>query len=63
MAERDAPIRSGFLQLDATWNPDDGGTAKLEAGYHPLQNVEAFAFAQADQATGIGAGVGVRWDF
>jgi hypothetical protein len=57
-----APAGTGYVQLDATFDLDDGAVGRLEAGLRPFRDTTIFAFGQLDRS-GPSAGVGARWDF
>ena len=59
----DVPVRKGFLQLGAVWDPVGGAEARLEAGAHLLPGLAAFGFASATPGRGPAVGVGARWLF
>lgn len=62
LALKDAPVKSGYIQLDATLNPLELA-ARLSAGLHPTSSTTVFGFAQASTLSGLGAGLGARWEF
>lgn len=46
-----------------TYSQMAGTTARVEAGYHPLDPLALFGFAQWNNREGTSAGVGVRLNF
>lgn len=56
------PVGTGYVEALAGAT-QDGAFGRLEAGLHPLQDVDLFAYGEAATDTGFGAGLGARWTF
>ena len=58
----DTPVRTGYVQALAGWEPSLGPYGRLEAGARLTQRWGAYAFGQV-QLGGPVAGLGMRWEF
>ena len=61
--EGSAPVGTGYVQALAGFTPTEGAFGRLEAGWHPRQNLTLYGEAEDSSRLGFNAGIGARWSF